>query len=68
VHAFPELTQRERDVLALMTQYHFNQEIVQSLSLNPMNVHNYTLNVFAKLQVANRAEAILKARNAGFGQ
>ena len=64
-HAFPELTQREREVLALMAQHHSNQEIAQSLSLSPKTVRNYTSNIFAKMQVANRAEAILKARDAG---
>jgi DNA-binding NarL/FixJ family response regulator len=64
-HAFPELTQREREVLALMSQQHSNQEIAQSLSLSPKTVRNYTSNIFAKLQVADRAGAILKARDAG---
>ena len=66
--AFPELTQREREVLALMAQHHSNQEIAQSLSLSPKTVRNYTSNIFAKLQVADRAEAILKARDAGLGE
>jgi DNA-binding NarL/FixJ family response regulator len=66
--AFPELTQREREVLALMAQHHSNQEIAQSLSLSPKTVRNYTSNIFAKLQVADRAEAIIRARDAGLGQ
>jgi DNA-binding NarL/FixJ family response regulator len=65
-HAFPELTQREREVLALMSQHHTNQEIALSLSLSPKTVRNYTSNIFSKLQVADRAGAILKARDAGF--
>jgi DNA-binding NarL/FixJ family response regulator len=64
-HAFPELTQREREVLSLIAQHHSNQEIAQSLSLSPKTVRNYTSNIFAKLQVADRAGAILKARDAG---
>jgi DNA-binding NarL/FixJ family response regulator len=68
VHTFPELTQREREVLALMAQHHSNQEIAQSLSLSPKTVRNYTSNIFAKLQVADRAEAIIRARDAGLGQ
>ncbi len=64
-HAFPELTQREQEVLALIAQHHSNQEIAQSLSLSPKTVRNYTSNIFAKLQVADRAGAILKARDAG---
>ncbi len=62
---FPELTQREREVLALMSQQHSNQEIAESLSLSQKTVRNYTSNIFAKLQVADRAGAILKARDAG---
>ena len=65
-HLFPELTQRERQVLALMAQQYSNQEIAQSLSLSPKTVRNYTSNIFAKLQVADRAGAVLKARDAGF--
>jgi DNA-binding NarL/FixJ family response regulator len=67
-HAFPELTQRELEVLALMAQHHSNQEIAQSLSLSDKTVRNYTSNIFAKLQVADRAEAIIRARDAGLGQ
>jgi len=62
---FPELTQREREVLALMSQQHSNQEIAEALSLSQKTVRNYTSNIFAKLQVADRAGAILKARDAG---
>ena len=67
-HAFPELTQREREVLALMAQHHSNQEIAQLLSLSNKTVRNYTSNIFAKLQVADRAEAIIRARDAGLGK
>jgi DNA-binding NarL/FixJ family response regulator len=48
-----------------MAQQRSNQEIAESLSLSPKTVRNYTSNVFAKLQVADRAGAILKARDAG---
>jgi DNA-binding NarL/FixJ family response regulator len=54
-------------VLALMAQHHSNQEIAQSLSLSPKNVRNYISNIFAKLQVADRTEAIIRARDAGLG-
>lgn len=64
-YAFPELTPREQEVLALMAQQHTNQEIAEALSLSPKTVRNYTSNIFAKLQVADRAGAILKARDAG---
>lgn len=64
-YAFPELTRREHEVLALMAQQRSNQEIGETLSLSPKTVRNYTSNIFAKLQVADRAGAILKARDAG---
>jgi DNA-binding NarL/FixJ family response regulator len=66
VYAFPELTRREHEVLKLMAQQYSNQEIADELSLSPKTVRNYTSNIFAKLQVADRAGAILKARDAGF--
>ena len=64
-YAFPELTSREREVLALLAKQHSNQEIAEMLSLSPKTVRNYNSNIFAKLQVADRAGAILKARDAG---
>jgi len=64
-YAFPELTRREHEVLTLMAQQNSNQEIAEALSLSPKTVRNYTSNIFAKLQVADRAGAILKARDAG---
>ena len=64
-YAFPELTRREYEVLTLMAKQHSNQEIAELLSLSPKTVRNYTSNIFAKLQVADRASAILKARDAG---
>lgn len=64
-HAFPELTPRETEVLTLMAQQRSNQEIAGTLSLSPKTVRNYTSNIFAKLQVADRTGAILKARDAG---
>jgi DNA-binding NarL/FixJ family response regulator len=67
VYAFPELTRRELDVLTLMAQQHSNQEIAETLSLSRKTVRNYTSNIFAKLQVADRTEAILRARDAGLG-
>ena len=65
---FPELTRRELEVLTLMAQQHSNQEIAETLSLSRKTVRNYTSNIFAKLQVADRAEAILRARDAGLGR
>ncbi len=62
---FPELTQREREVLKLVAQERGYQEIADALSLSPKTVRNYMSNIFAKLQVADRAGAVLKAREAG---
>jgi RNA polymerase sigma factor (sigma-70 family) len=67
VYAFPELTDREREILQLMAQHQTNQEIAQQLHLSPKTVRNYTSNIFAKLQVADRAEAIIRARDVGLG-
>lgn len=65
---FPDLTAREREILQLMVQHQTNPEIAHQLHLSPKTVRNYTSNIFAKLQVADRAEAILRARDAGLGQ
>jgi DNA-binding NarL/FixJ family response regulator len=65
--AFPELTGREHDILNLLAGGASNHEIAQQLDLSPKTVSNYISNIFNKLQVADRAEAILKARDAGMG-
>lgn len=67
-YAFPELTDRERQILQLMAQHHTNKEIAQQLHLSPKTVRNYTSNIFNKLQVADRAEAILQAQKAGLNE
>lgn len=66
-HLFPELTDREREVLALMAQGHRNPEIAQALVLSMKTVRNHVSNIFSKLQVADRAQAIIRAREAGLG-
>jgi DNA-binding NarL/FixJ family response regulator len=65
--AFPELTNREREVLDLIAQGHNNTEIAARLVLSPKTVRNHVSNVFSKLQVADRAQAIIRARKAGLG-
>lgn len=65
--AFPELTDREREILTLLAQGHNNAEIAQRLVLSPKTVRNHLSNVFNKLQVADRAQAIIRAREAGLG-
>jgi DNA-binding NarL/FixJ family response regulator len=65
---FPELTDREREVLDLIAQGFNNQEIADQLYISSKTVSNHISNIFNKLQVADRAQAIIKARDAGLGQ
>ncbi len=65
--AFPELTEREREILDLIAKGHNNTEIATRLVLSPNTVRNYVSNVFSKLQVAYRAQAIIRAREGGLG-
>lgn len=62
---FPELTERELEILRLISQGLNNQEITQKLVLSPKTVRNHITNIFSKLQVADRAQAIVRARKAG---
>ncbi len=66
--SFPELTEREREILDLIAQGRSNAEIARHLSLSTKTVANHVSNVFSKLQVADRAQAMLRAREAGLGQ
>jgi DNA-binding NarL/FixJ family response regulator len=66
--AFPELTAREREVLDLLAGGHSNAEITRQLFLSPKTVRNHISNIFTKLRVADRAQAIVRAREAGLGQ
>ena len=65
---FPELTDREIDVLRLVAQGDNNAEIAARLRLSGKTVRNHVSNILNKLQVADRAHAIIRARNAGLGQ
>jgi DNA-binding NarL/FixJ family response regulator len=65
--AFPELSDREREVLALVADGCTNPEIARQLYLSPKTVRNHVSNIFTKLQVADRAHAIARARDAGLG-
>ncbi len=65
VEIFPDLTESERNVLKLMSQGAGNDEIARQLSFSPKTVRNYVSNIFSKLQVADRSQAIVKAREAG---
>jgi DNA-binding NarL/FixJ family response regulator len=64
---FPELTERERQTLELIAQGHKNAVIAERLHLSPKTVRNYVTNIFDKLQLADRSQAIVKAREAGLG-
>jgi DNA-binding NarL/FixJ family response regulator len=62
---FPELTTSEGNVLKLMAQGLSNEAIAHQLDFSIKTVRNYSSNIFSKLQVADRAQAIVKARDAG---
>jgi DNA-binding NarL/FixJ family response regulator len=64
---FPELSERERDILTLLAQGLTNSAIAERLGLSAKTVRNRVSDIFAKLQVSDRAEAIIKARDAGIG-
>jgi DNA-binding NarL/FixJ family response regulator len=65
---FPDLTDRERQILDMIAAGRNNQEIAGQLFLSLKTVRNYVSNILTKLQVADRAQAIVRAREAGFGQ
>ncbi len=64
---FAELTEREIEILDLIAQGHNNTVIANKLSLSIKTVQNYVSSILTKLQVADRAQAIVRAREAGFG-
>ena len=66
--AFPELTEREREVLGLIADGRSNAAIASNLSLSPKTVRNHVSSIFTKLHVADRAQAIVRAREAGLGR
>lgn len=67
VESFPELTAREAEVLDLMASGMNNPDIARRLHLSPKTVRNHISNIFLKLHVADRPEAIIRARDAGMG-
>ncbi|WP_051062815.1 response regulator [Ilumatobacter nonamiensis] len=66
--AFPQLTSREREVLDLVARGLDNTSISRRLTLSPKTVRNHLSNVFTKLQVPDRSQAIVRAREAGLGR
>jgi DNA-binding NarL/FixJ family response regulator len=65
---FPELTVRECEVLACIARGDTNPEIAEQLSISLKTVRNHVSNIFTKLQVVNRAQAAIRARDAGLGK
>jgi DNA-binding NarL/FixJ family response regulator len=68
LQVFPELSSREREILHLLAQGYKNAEIANRLVISPKSVRNYVSNIISKLQVADRAQAIIRAREEGLGQ
>jgi len=62
---FPSLTEREREILQLIARGISNADIARELSLSPKTVYNYVSNILSKLQVVDRAQAVIRAREAG---
>jgi pimeloyl-ACP methyl ester carboxylesterase/DNA-binding CsgD family transcriptional regulator len=65
---FAGLTQRERELVELIAQGRDNAQVAAVLSLSPKTVRNHITSIFAKLEVENRSQAIVLAREAGFGR
>ena len=67
VAPFPELTEREREILELLARGHSNIEVSRHLGLSAKTVRNHGSNIFTKLQVTDRTNAVIRAREAGLG-
>ena len=65
--ALPDLSEREREVLTLIAQGLTNTAIAEHLVLSPKTVRNYISEIYSKLQVTDRAQAMLRARESGLG-
>lgn len=64
---FPELTEREEEILSLVAQGKNNQEIARQLFVSHKTVRNHVSNILLKLQVADRVQAVIRARESGLG-
>lgn len=64
---FPELTEREREILSFIAGGQTNADIAKKLIISMKTVRNHVSNIFSKLQVADRAQAAIRAREAGLG-
>jgi DNA-binding NarL/FixJ family response regulator len=67
VQAFPNLTEREHEILTLIAEGYTNSTIASRLYLSPKTVRNYVSSIFTKLGVSDRSQAIVQAREAGLG-
>lgn len=65
---FPDLTSREREILELVARHHANPEIAQQFGISEKTIRNHISNIFNKLRVTDRAQAVTKAREAGLGR
>jgi DNA-binding NarL/FixJ family response regulator len=64
---FPELTEREHEILGLIAHGRTNEQIAEQLVVSIKTVRNHVSTIFSKLQVADRAQAVVRAREAGLG-
>lgn len=67
LNVFPDLTEREREVLDLIAGGMGNSDIARRLGISGKTVRNHVTNIFSKLHVTDRAQAVVRARKAGFG-
>jgi DNA-binding NarL/FixJ family response regulator len=65
---FPDLTSREREILELIAVGESNQSIAENLVISLKTVRNHVSNIYSKLQVVDRAQAVIKARESGLGK
>jgi DNA-binding NarL/FixJ family response regulator len=66
--AFPELTDREREILNMIARGVTNAAIAERLTISLKTVRNHVANIYSKLHVADRTQAALRARDAGLGE
>ena len=64
---FADLTSREREILELIARGEANTSIAERLSISLKTVRNHVSNIYSKLQVVDRAQAVIRARDAGMG-
>jgi DNA-binding NarL/FixJ family response regulator len=65
--AFPDLTEREREILGWIALGKSNSEIAEDLVLSPKTVSNHVSNIFSKLHVVDRSHEVLRAKQDGWG-